>query len=79
MRLYIVAGYTYGVEVKENQEPVVYTSKGDAQDYLKRVWKRTPKSDLSDYMESGLVSDNLLIIYYDDDTVSEFEIFEVEI
>lgn len=79
MNLYIVAGYIYGVEIKENKEPVVYTEKENAQEYLKRIWKTTPKSYLSDYMESGFVGDDLLIIYYNDDTVSEFEIFEAEI
>ena len=79
MKLYIVSSYIYGPETKENEEPVVFQTKANAQDYLKRIWKRTPKSDLSKHMESGFASDDLLIIYYDDDTVSELEIFEVEI
>lgn len=79
MKLYIVASYIYGPETRENEEPVVFQTKASARDYLKRIWKRTSKDDLDEHMDSGLVSEDLLIIYYDNDTVSELEIFEVEV
>ena len=80
MKKYVVSrlfqeasGYCYNVR------PLVYNTKEEALDYLNYVLKCAKEDDLlSSDMDSEIYNDTLTI-HYNDDTIDNLEIFEMEI
>lgn len=80
MKRYIVSrlqqeqsGYCYNVR------PLVYNTKEEALNYLNHTLKCAKEDDyLDDTMDSEIYNDTLTL-YYNDDTCSVLEIFEVEV